>query len=774
MARQKPTASDWRQSRFEMLEERLALCALPVIDVAPHGELALDVQLETVAPQLDTVHGSTGVSSAHNTYGLHGAGQTVAVIDSGIAYDHVNLGGGFGANYRVVGGWDFAENDANPFDDAPAGFHGTHVAGIIGSDHATNTGVAPDADLVALRVFNDAGSGNFVWVEQALQWVITHVESFENPITTVNMSLGVPDMNYAGVPNWAMLEDELQMLHGLGIFVAVSAGNDFQEFSARGLSYPAVSQWVVPVASANDTGTAISGFSQRDHHVLVAPGETITSTVPDALFSFNGVPNDWATASGTSMASPYVAGASVLVREALELSGATNINQDMIYDILFDTSSLIYDSITASSYHFIDVEAAIASIMDDGDAGSDNNGNNGSNSSETDWGQVERQQHDNIDVAGEQWYEVTLKRTGMLTVQSQFATGSVQLQVYSDSQQLLASGDEAAGSTRVDAFGQAGETLWLRVTGNAADADFTLSNIFGISGQTATFHGTSGNDQIVFTRGGNNSVSVNGLEYSFAANAFARIDIQAGSGRDAVTLTGSAAAETATIKFDALTLAGGGLTVNAFDAEQGQVNSGGGKDVATFYDSAGNDQFQATKLQASMTGGGNQFAASGFASVTAHATAGGNDAATLTKPADKSKLKDKGGTATLSGSGFQVVARGFEQLNGAAASAVKSAGKSHGAKSLAFEQAAHANLDSRTFAAAPQGDKVNERRQAGCNLAPIFAEQPNSVLLAPSPAILEAGMCDTSSVATGSWSAVKLQCEFDEEVAAVDHLFANL
>ena len=60
-------------------------------------------------------------------------GNSVAVIDTGIAYDHYALGHGYGAGHRVVGGWDFAENDANPYDDGHAGFHGTHVAGIIGS-----------------------------------------------------------------------------------------------------------------------------------------------------------------------------------------------------------------------------------------------------------------------------------------------------------------------------------------------------------------------------------------------------------------------------------------------------------------------------------------------------------------------------------------------------------------------------------------------------------------------------------------------------------------
>src|SRR5206468_6337446 len=100
---------------------------------------------------------ATTASTVAAAFGLTGAGQTVAVIDSGIAYDHPALGGGLGTNYRVVGGWDFAENDANPYDDGPAGSHGTHVAGIIGSTDSRNPGVATGVDLVSLRVFDDQG-----------------------------------------------------------------------------------------------------------------------------------------------------------------------------------------------------------------------------------------------------------------------------------------------------------------------------------------------------------------------------------------------------------------------------------------------------------------------------------------------------------------------------------------------------------------------------------------------------------------------------------------
>ena len=388
-----------RSTRFETFEERLALSAQPVGDflleahsgqrlehhygdlapaksVTPIGDFNLNLGVTSpddnssrgVQTQLSEAHNLTGVNDVYNAYGFDGAGQTVAIIDSGIAYDHYALGGGFGTSYRVVGGWDFAENDANPYDDGPAGFHGTHVAGIVGSDNTTHRGVASGADLVALRVFADNGAGYFSWVEDALQWVHDNRDSFENPITTVNLSLGT-NWNADSIPSWAMLEDEFAQLEQVGLFISVSAGNSFESFNVPGLSYPAASSYVVPVASVDDTGL-LSYFSQRSDRVLAAPGRSITSTVPDYIFGADGNPNDFTTASGTSMAAPYTAGASVLVRQAMEFVGIQNITQDTIYDHFRATADVFYDAATNASYHRINVESALTALMPTDDYGS--------------------------------------------------------------------------------------------------------------------------------------------------------------------------------------------------------------------------------------------------------------------------------------------------------------------------------------------------------------------------------------------------------------------
>lgn len=335
----------------------------------------------------NTGYGWSDVQYVRQQYGLTGAGQTVVIIDSGIAYDQQALGNGYGSGKKVVGGWDFAENDGNPYDDGPSGFHGTHTAGIVGASGGSYNGVAAGADLVALRVIDDQGNSSLEWVEQALRYVHVNRNSFANPITTVNMSIGV-GMNLKSVPNWGILEDELAQLYADGIVVTVSAGNDFLTYNAAGLDYPAVSSYVIPVGSVNSSGS-VSNFSQRDTRVLLAPGENVVSTVPDYRGNKNGIGDDYASATGTSMSAPYVAGASALIREAMQRVGITGINQDKILQVMRSTADSVYDAVTQTSYLRINLKRAIDTVMassTSGGGGSGSGGNGGGSTTTDDVG----------------------------------------------------------------------------------------------------------------------------------------------------------------------------------------------------------------------------------------------------------------------------------------------------------------------------------------------------------------------------------------------------
>ena len=363
-----------RAAQFEPFEPRLLMAADPAgdfyidyfVEDQQHDEIW--TMLGSVTPS-DGAHDLTGLSQARAEYGLTGSGQTVAVIDTGIAYDHVALGGGFGAGYRVVGGFDFSdERDNDPYDDGPYGSHGTHVAGIIGSDDAYYPGVAPGVDLVGLRVFDDEGQGHFSWVEEALAWVHNNRNAFDNPITTVNLSLGT-NWNADSPPDWATLEDDFARLEADGIFVAVAAGNGYVDQQQVGLNYPAASPHVVPVGAVDDDG-GLSYFSQRHPRMIAAPGRSVRSTVPDYEGNRNGIADDFSSYSGTSMAAPYVAGAAVLLREAYEFAGLGNVTQDTIYDLMVSSADTIVDPGSGASYHRLNIDRALDWIMPADDFGS--------------------------------------------------------------------------------------------------------------------------------------------------------------------------------------------------------------------------------------------------------------------------------------------------------------------------------------------------------------------------------------------------------------------
>src|SRR6478672_2727135 len=127
---------------------------------------------------------------------ITGAGQSVALIDTGIDYNMSYLGGGFGPGHKVVGGFDFVDNDADPMDTFG---HGTNVAGIIAAnpfefEGAKYQGIAPGANLVALRVDSADQPVPATRIRTALQWVIDHKDEFN--IVAVNISFG--EGNYAG------------------------------------------------------------------------------------------------------------------------------------------------------------------------------------------------------------------------------------------------------------------------------------------------------------------------------------------------------------------------------------------------------------------------------------------------------------------------------------------------------------------------------------------------------------------------------------------------
>lgn len=204
------------------------------------------------------------------------------VIDTGIRISHRQFGG------RAVSGYDFVDDDANAAD---CNGHGTHVAGTIGG---STYGVAKRATLVAVRVLDCAGEGYVSDIIDGIDWV---TQNAHRP-AVANMSLGG---GYSPALDWAVADSITA-----GITYVVAAGNE--DVDAR-LSSPADVPEAITVA-ASDSRDRRATFSNYGAGVdLFAPGVGITSSVSDG---------DSATAkySGTSMASPHVAGAAALLLDA--------------------------------------------------------------------------------------------------------------------------------------------------------------------------------------------------------------------------------------------------------------------------------------------------------------------------------------------------------------------------------------------------------------------------------------------------------------------------
>jgi len=647
------------------MESRLYLSADPLAyfpsDYSPENSYRLANQYFVensayAAPNPAATAGDPiGLEEIHETYGLTGRGQTVAVIDTGIAYDHTALGGGFGSGYRVVGGYDFTdERDGNPYDDGPYGSHGTHVAGIIGGEDAAHPGVAPEVDLVALRIFDDNGASYFDWVEEALQWVHRNRNCFENPITTVNISLGVY-WNAETIPPWAMLEDEFAQLEADGVFISVAAGNHFASFNQPGLSYPAVSPHVVPVASVDPNG-ALSSFSQRDGRVIAAPGRAVTSSVPDYVGNYNGVNDDFAQYSGTSMASPYVAGASVLIREAYQLAGVEHVNQQTIYNLMVQTADTVYDPATGQNYHRLNLGAAIDAIYPDVPAET------------ADWGVVVQDTFEGyrLDARGQQ-FTVTAAANAVLTIEARFhrTQGGVELQLLDAAGRQVGLHSSSAGAERIDFLADGGQRLTLRARAIAGgvieDVDFRVTNLVLQQGSTVRVWGTEADDTFLFRAGGRREMTINGVVYGLDSSVVHSVVFLGLGGRDSATLIGNAGSDSAVLQPGNAVLRGQGYEARAVGIEVSDIRAEGGKDAATFYDSAGDDRYVGTPDYGRLSGNGYQNIAWGVEEIQVRATSGHDTAQFYDSPGNEVFVVTPGWASFLGG-GFAHHAAGFDRV----------------------------------------------------------------------------------------------------------------
>jgi hypothetical protein len=266
---------------------------------------------------------------------ITGAGEAVAVIDSGVNYHDSALGGGIGPGFKVEAGYDFLNKDGDPFPDTYA--HGTGTAGLIAANQFsaggyTHRGVAPGVKIIALRQ-GDASQTN-----QALQWVLDNRVKYN--IVAVNI------LDYAGSSPRHAYKANLAKLDALGVFVAHPAGNG-------GASKP-VSKGLIPddfAIGAADLHGGISTFSQRGSNLdLLAPAQDVPILYYDIATRKPFTTISW----GTSWASPVTVATAALIKQV-----DPRFTPSQIMKIMQDSGANVYDSVTKITYKRLNVNAAI-------------------------------------------------------------------------------------------------------------------------------------------------------------------------------------------------------------------------------------------------------------------------------------------------------------------------------------------------------------------------------------------------------------------------------
>ncbi len=264
-------------------------------------------------------------SDQTNSAGFTGAGQTIAVVDTGVDYTVADLGGGSFPNAKVIGGKDFGDNDDDPAD---CEGHGTSVAAVA----AGPTGVAPAAKIVALKVAKTSkcDEADDSAILDAINWAITNRATYG--ISVINLSFGSSptdglDQGYCDADN-PQYVTAIETAEAAGIALVASAGNDAL---SNAIATPACVSSAVSAGAVYAMGMDRVPWADDNGGVLC----TDQPAVPDQIVCFSNSASNltllapgafWYVATkgggapeefdGTSAAAPAVSGALALLRQA--------------------------------------------------------------------------------------------------------------------------------------------------------------------------------------------------------------------------------------------------------------------------------------------------------------------------------------------------------------------------------------------------------------------------------------------------------------------------
>ncbi|MDQ2050201.1 S8 family peptidase [Natronolimnohabitans sp. A-GB9] len=272
-------------------------------------------------------HDRIGVGDVDPT----GADVDIGILDTGIQTDHCSL--------EVAGGRNVTSSGP-PGDYEDRHGHGTHVAGVAaGADNDLGVvGAAPDANLYAVKVLDDEGNGWYSELIAGIDWCIEH------DVELISMSLGGTDSHPA-------VDEAIETAHAAGHLLLSAAGNQGNNGAdtcdEETMTYPATHEDVVAVAAMNEDDTLASYSSVGSAIDLLAPGTDVNSTYAN---------NEYAEASGTSIACPFVTGVAALVWETRAEDGPGP--NEAVRGILADTAEPVLES-CAEGHGIVDARAAV-------------------------------------------------------------------------------------------------------------------------------------------------------------------------------------------------------------------------------------------------------------------------------------------------------------------------------------------------------------------------------------------------------------------------------